>query len=480
MKKIYISVVFMFFLLICNGQSLLHEGKLWSNTLIGTEGGSTYRSFFIKFSGDTTINGLGYKKIMKSDDELHTTWTLDGCIREEPDTRKVFIFNKFSQKDILLYDFNLELGDSILTGDGVSYAKVTKVINATFGSSSDIRKQIYFFDADGGPQWIEGIGSIWGVLEGLGSFYTTGATPSLVCYSQNDQLIYHNHKFNNCFPQGQELIVDAGSDVMVCTPNHSEDRTQLSGVASGGVEPYTYTWSAKQIKHLSPQDSLWVYASDLLNDTTLSNPSFKSMDAPENWFTFHLKVEDAAGNVKVDSVKVIDAFIYSGGGYMLPVTIHRGDSVQFFGTHYIFDSNFPIQHSLIPTTGLTDPTDLYGWAKPDTSTTYYLQLVNSAGCVSKIEYWRINVDTTSVSASDVANRSAQCYLNQGDLMINLPASNNLPYHLTITSANGAIVHTGIYRNRDLRLSSISLKGNQLYVVSIIDVNEKKVFKLIGN
>lgn len=277
-----------------------------------------------------------------------------------------------------------------------------------------------------------------------------------------------------------QLTVDAGNDILVCYPSSNEERTQLSGVASGGMEPYTYTWSAKQIKHLSPEDSIWVYASDLLNDTTISNPSFKSMNTPENWFTFHLKVEDAEGNVEVDSVKVIDAFIYSGGGYMLPVTIHRGDSVQFFGIHYIFDSNFPIEYFVIPTTGLTDPADLNGWAKPDTSTTYYLQLVNSAGCVSKIEYWRVNVDTTSVSANDLANRSAQCYLSHGDLIINLPQKQSISYQVTIAAATGAIVHEGKYSNRNLRLSNLDFKENQLYIVFIIDEKKRMAFKLIGN
>ncbi len=207
MKKANVMFLFMLFLLHCQGQTLLQNGKLWSNTSIGTMHGSNYSSYFIKFMGDTTINVMGYKKIMKSDDALHSQWTLDGCIREEPTTRKVFIFNEYTEKDMLLYDFSLEKGDSILTGDGQSYIKVTKVINATFGSSTVPRKQIYFFDPDGGPQWIEGIGSIWGVLKGLGSFYTTGATLNLVCYSENDQLIYHNLSFSTCFPQGQNVSI---------------------------------------------------------------------------------------------------------------------------------------------------------------------------------------------------------------------------------------------------------------------------------
>lgn len=209
MKKASVIFLFIFFLLNCQGQSLLQEGKLWSNTGIGTMPGSIYSSYFIKFMGDTTINGMVYKKIMKSNDALHSKWTLNGYIREELATGKVFTFNESAGKDILLYDFSLEMGDSILTGDGHSYAKVTKVVNSSFGSSTIIRKQIYFFDPNGTTKWIEGIGSTWGIMEGLNSFYTTGADHKLVCYSENDQQIYHNPKFMNCFPEGNYSDSDA-------------------------------------------------------------------------------------------------------------------------------------------------------------------------------------------------------------------------------------------------------------------------------
>ncbi|GEM_PF-2502172 len=82
---------------------------------------------------------------MKSDDELHAKWTFNGCIREEQDTKRVYIFNKFTGKDMLLYDFGLETGDSIPIDNGQLFAKVTKVNYAPFGNSTVIRKQICFF-----------------------------------------------------------------------------------------------------------------------------------------------------------------------------------------------------------------------------------------------------------------------------------------------------------------------------------------------
>jgi hypothetical protein len=281
-----------------------------------------------------------------------------------------------------------------------------------------------------------------------------------------------------------QLKVDAGNDIVLCFSDLSSSTTQLGGnpTASGGVEPYTYTWSGKILQHFGPKDSTWVYASYFLDDTTKSHPTFKRGKILFDWPTFKLEVKDAAGNVQHDSVKVFDGSIFILNSYMTPITIKKGDSVQFYGDRYFYDNcNFlPLKLSFCPVNGLSDPTDLHCWAKPDTSTTYYLQAINTAGCVAKTYYWRINVDPITFTRNTVLDQSTQCYLNHGDLIVNLPQKQDEPYQLTIATANGAIIHTGKYTNRKLRLSKIDLKESQLYIVSIIDGNEKTVFKLIGN
>lgn len=281
-----------------------------------------------------------------------------------------------------------------------------------------------------------------------------------------------------------QLKVDAGNDKKVCFPDKPlEARIQLGGIpaASGGIEPYTYTWSGKLPIYYDEDHIKWVKASEFLDDTTKSNPTFKSIDAPDDWVNFYLKVEDAAGNVQYDTVKIINAFIMSLNIYIPPVTIKRGDSVQFFGDRYFYENYkfIPFKLSLTPTYGLTDPTNLYTWAKPDTSTTYYLQAINTAGCLAKVYYWRINVDTTTNSNNLILSQSTHCYFANGNLVVKRAANNNLPYQLTIATANGAIIYSCESTDWNLRLSNLNLKKNQLYIVSITDRNQKENFKIVG-
>lgn len=133
------------------------------------------------------------------------------------------------------------------------------------------------------------------------------------------------------------MKVDAGNDVIVCSGDDYEN-VKLGGcpVASGGVEPYTFTWSGKHFDLKYPTGiPSWIYASDILDDTTKNNPVIEEWrNVPYEWTTYYLKVEDATGNVQYDSVKIILSYFLVKTIYIIPDTIYIGDSVQFFGDIY--------------------------------------------------------------------------------------------------------------------------------------------------
>jgi hypothetical protein len=213
MKK-YVAIFFLivFHTTFCFSQNLISEDKLWSNVTFGTENPDIYKSsYWIKFQGDTTINNVQYKKILQADDSLHSDWYLNGFIREDIVAQKVYLFNNYTESDQLLYDFSLEKGDSILIWDGLTFAKIDTILYEPFGNSKDTVKQICF-NKGCTHRWIKGIGSTRGVLNGLNTIMTVGAYYNLVCYYENDKLIYHNSQFDTCFPDSTTVSISMFDD----------------------------------------------------------------------------------------------------------------------------------------------------------------------------------------------------------------------------------------------------------------------------
>ncbi|MCF8346418.1 MAG: hypothetical protein K9G38_04335 [Bacteroidales bacterium] len=190
----------------CYCQNLINENGLWSNTWIGTEHGDNYHSYFIKFEGDTTINDKSYKIIWKSDDILHQFWYRYGAIREDS-TKKIYTFNTHNQSgEQLLYDFGIQIGDSLSSLSGPYYIHLCDIRELTFEYTTDTFNYYdfsYWSDCNSiDITWIEGVGSLGGIFNGLTELYQTGSYQYLTCYFEDDILKYYNPIFDTCFPQG--------------------------------------------------------------------------------------------------------------------------------------------------------------------------------------------------------------------------------------------------------------------------------------
>jgi len=110
-----------------------------------------------------------------------------------------------------LYDFGLEVGDSILSAiyAGTNYISRLESIRDTTLQNS-VRKIFYLTESPsyGSGEnvkevWIEGIGSVTdGLLRKtlLGWTGNNGSDYSLLCFHQNETLIYHSEKYgSNCY-----------------------------------------------------------------------------------------------------------------------------------------------------------------------------------------------------------------------------------------------------------------------------------------
>lgn len=204
MKALIITALMIIITLLVNAQTFVKENRLWSNTFKGSDGWCPNKSYYIKFAGDTIINDYEYKKVWRCNDSLQNSWYTDGYIREDT-LRRVYLrtdnweYNLYDSVEILVYDFGLEVGDSVYASGIEDYVYVDSISEYVYNNTKDTSRMLYI------NNWIsiiENIGSFGGTLFGFNMIGVLGGSWGLVCYFENDTLKYHNDNFLTCFPEG--------------------------------------------------------------------------------------------------------------------------------------------------------------------------------------------------------------------------------------------------------------------------------------
>lgn len=209
MKKLTLSAVALVFTLMLFSQDyypLVQENNEWNVLQVIFNGGNPWDTSFytqtFKISGDTIVNNQVFKKIYKSEEEIPVNWVYEGSIREEDE--KVWYVSHFNNEERLIYDFTLNVGDTM----EFQYQPYMVVDSIAFHEIAGIeRKHIYFSYIDFSPHkelWIEGIGSIYGILSS-GSGGSIGGWTWFLCMSENGELIYMNPNYNSCFLINTEI-----------------------------------------------------------------------------------------------------------------------------------------------------------------------------------------------------------------------------------------------------------------------------------
>lgn len=185
---------------------------------------------------DTLINQQSYKKLYLFEGTTFdvSMATYLGGIREE-DKKIYYLGNKLhdgkpfafdTPSEILLYDFNVNIGDR-LNCDGELlanfYGLVVETID-TISIGSTLRKRISFEYSN--AKWIEGIGSVQGLLFAGEPIATRGQpTGDLICFKLNDEIHYFNESFDECMPSGvseNEFVKNA-----LIFPNPTNDEINI-------------------------------------------------------------------------------------------------------------------------------------------------------------------------------------------------------------------------------------------------------------
>ena len=174
------------------------------------------------FNEDTVINDITYHKLYHTNSATEITRENSLCIGgiREDSLKRVFVNSSIFQvvpeiAEVLIYDFSLSEGDTLYN----EYSK--EICTSCFGIfeivadidtvkiHNDYRKVITFNNPNA-VTWIEGIGSLQGLLQCWPDWPTNGISTELVCMHQNDILLYYypgtdEIPYENCIPS---FVVD--------------------------------------------------------------------------------------------------------------------------------------------------------------------------------------------------------------------------------------------------------------------------------
>jgi hypothetical protein len=191
-----------------------NSGAVWSEVYYqAREEGEPSKSIYERFtiSGeDTVISETTYKKLYIFYDSIFNkdNATCIGGIREDS-LKRIYYFGDalhflkplYANKEILLFDFSLEIGDTIW-GDRHTnvYGRLIVEDIDTIQIGNTLRKKFYFNYL--WVEWTEGIGSNSGILFAASDIPTGSSYPSntLVCFLQNTTVLYQSIYFEDCFP----------------------------------------------------------------------------------------------------------------------------------------------------------------------------------------------------------------------------------------------------------------------------------------
>ena len=203
MKPI-IPFLFFFVFSVANSQNyqpLLEENRSWSTVdeYYHLNFGGANRSHHYYLNGDTIIESISFFRIYKIDD-YYSTDNMVGFVRE--DTLKRVYFRDLQENEGLIYDFNVNINDTIeYTYMGIHSIMAVVTGISEFDGTDPPRRSIELQEIEGTTTetWIEGIGSSQGLLEsGAEISGLVGADFELLCHHEDDSLIYLNPRFSGC------------------------------------------------------------------------------------------------------------------------------------------------------------------------------------------------------------------------------------------------------------------------------------------
>jgi hypothetical protein len=211
-NSLLLSIVFLQTVAIAQIPDYFANNPVWrQNSQCNNGGGSlciSNENYVYRVIGDTLINDTTYKKIWKSGVRTFYPAGPNGvCFNTQPEEiqemaaflrqegRKIFWRNGFEGQDQLIYNFELQVGDS-LPVNGINFLNDIVVVSRDTILVNGEERLSYQFNNAPVSYYVEGIGHSGGFLQYIPPMLECGHR--LHCYGQNDVPLYPINPQDEC------------------------------------------------------------------------------------------------------------------------------------------------------------------------------------------------------------------------------------------------------------------------------------------
>lgn len=185
-------------------QEIVDVNKSWSIAQIHCQPwGNAYSTQFYRFEGDTIVDGVFYQKVMISLDANGDRWDFFGAFIREEEGR--VYYRELYQEEGLIYDFNLQPGDTVQI-DNSRGQEMVHLVLASVDSVAAENGVIEQWTLDcveypgNSETWLRGVGSMAGVINsGIDIFGGLCGLYVLLCSEEDELLRFQNPEFGSCY-----------------------------------------------------------------------------------------------------------------------------------------------------------------------------------------------------------------------------------------------------------------------------------------
>jgi len=177
------------------GQTLVDTNKIWTITYCISNGGCP--TYIYKFNGDTIIGSHQYKKLNASYDSTMSQWYYQEAMREDS-TKKIFRVQYGDTTEDIYYDFALNKNDTFKTCF-MSFPMHLDSIDTVQLLNGEKRKRFLFDLNMPNEIWIEGIGSLSGLINVGYQYCSVDIVDFLNCFTEDNILKYKDPISNTCY-----------------------------------------------------------------------------------------------------------------------------------------------------------------------------------------------------------------------------------------------------------------------------------------